>query len=938
MIERTSGQLVAAGGLVAAVIAAPAVVAAQDAPAAVRIDVAVSSRGAAVPVLDAKAFTISVNGTPREVIAAEPAVAPGSGRTLYAAIDETSVFRGAEASLRTAASAIADRLAPGDRLGIVLLPQGRPALAPTDDAAAIEKALAGITGRRPNDFGNFSMGVGEALAISESDTFALTGVADRDCRMPEALRPAEGSPVVPASKGGPSPRRTCIQAIVKNVEVMTQRVHASGAEAYRGLVDLVASLRETPGPKTIVLVSAGFAIALDAGVFDELAIRAALSDVAVDAVLVEPIAAPNSRRLVPANIISERRSLMRRLTELAAAALGTAHSAVGGSQEPFDRLMTATARYRLDVRPGADGTRDVAAKVTAAVTGAGLTVKVRPYFVPPAPRVATAAATPDVRLGRALAGAPFEGERLAFEAAGYLAGLPGDTAALLIAGEVPLPAAAEGAAADRASIEAGPPALTIGYLLLDRKKQPVVRGPVPPVEAPPGPAGAGPSRIVFSGAVDGLAPDTYTLRVAATDSRGRVGLVEREIVLQTTGKGDASAGDVLIGRIEPDRSVTLIPGALDVADTIFVQWEAVAGAAATGRFRIAPAGGGATVLTVPAEIERSDPAGGGRVLATAVIRQGLLPVGDLEIVGELTRDTTVIVDRRRAFAVRGSGAPAGGATTSAAALGALVGDISGLVPRFTRDDVLASPLLARALDVLSSRARSDAARRAIARARAGEHAAPEASLASGDPATAAFLSGLADLAALPAPAGDPSARALARADLERAAQRFRDALRADADFLPAAVFLGACYALGGRDQDAAGAWQTALIGIDDDPRLFTLIVDARLRAGDAAGAEDVAAEAEKRWPADAGLRQRRAVLELARGRVAEALTALDALEQPSADLLFAALRILHGARAAGLTVEDPAQDRARFERYATRYRELGGPDQALVSGWAGAWK
>ena len=257
------------------------------------------------------------------------------------------------------------------------------------------------------------------------------------------------------------------------------------------------------------------------------------------------------------------------------------------------------------------------------------------------------------------------------------------------------------------------------------------------------------------------------------------------------------------------------------------------------------------------------------------------------------------------------------------------------MPRFTRDDVLASPLLARALDVLSTRARSDAARQAIARARAGQHAAPEASLASGDAATAAFLSGLADLAALPAPAADPSARALARADLERAAQRFRDALRADADFLPAAVFLGACYALGGRDQEAAGAWQTALIGIDDDPRLFALIVDARLRAGDAAGAEDVAAEAEKRWPADAGLRQRRAVLELARGRVAEALTALDALEQPSADLLFAALRILHGARAAGLAVEDPARIARGSSAMPTRYaraRRAGSGARQRVGG------
>jgi hypothetical protein len=934
MIGGRSGRLVVAWISTAAVTAPPALVAAQDAPPAVRIDVVVSARSGAVPVLDAKAFTIAVNGTPREVLAAEPAVAPGSGRIVYVAIDETSVFRGAEASLRTAASAIADRLAPGDRLGVVLLPQGRPALPPTDDAAAIEKALAGVTGRRPNDFGNFGMGVGEALAISESDTFALTQVADRDCRMPEALRPAEGSPVVPASRGGPSPRRTCIQAIVKNVDVMTQRVHASGAEAYRGLVDLVASLRETPGPKTIVLVSAGFAIALDVGVFDELAIRAALSDVVVDAVLVEPVASPNSRRLVPASIISERRSLMRRLSELAGSALGTAHSAVGGSQEPFDRLMTSSTRYRLDVRPGADGTRDVAAKVTAAVAGAGLSVKVRPYFVPPAPRTSTAAPTADARLGRALAGTPPEGERLALHAAGYLAGLPGDTAALLIAGEVPVPAPAEGAPAD-----AGPPALTIGYLLLDAKKQPVVRGPVPPAEAPPGPAGAAASRIVFAGAVDGLAPGTYTLRVAATDSRGRVGLVEREVVLTTTGTASASAGDLLIGRIEADRSVTLIPGVLDVADTVFLQWEAAADGPATARFRIAPAGGGATVLTVPAEVEpATGQAGAGRVRATAVVRQGLLPVGDLEIIGELTRGTAVIVDRRRAFTVRGSAGPGGGAVTSAAALGAIVGDITGLVPRFTRDAVLASPLLARALDALAGRAHSEAARQAIARARAGQHTAPEAALAGSDAATAAFLSGLADLAALPAAVGEPSARALARADLERAAQRFRDSLRADADFLPAAIFLGACYALGGRDQEAAGAWQTALIGIDDDPRLFGLIVDARLRAGDAAGAEDIAAEAEKRWPADAGLRERRAIVALARGRVAEGLTALDALEQPSTDLLFAALRILHGARAAGLTVEDPSRDRARFERYATRYRELGGPDQALVSGWAAALK
>ncbi len=936
MMRGPLSRATAIASLAAAVLASPDDARGQAAPPAVRIDVTVVARGAAVPALDAKAFTVAVNGAPREVVAAEPAVAPAAaGRSIWPSTRRAcSAAPKPRCAARRRRSPIGWHRAIG--WGSCCCRKARPELEPTDDAAAIEKALAAITGRRPNDFGNFSMGVGEALAISESDTFALTGVADRDCRMPEALRPAEGSPVVPATRTVRSDRRTCVQTIVRNVEVMMQRVNASGVEAYRGLVDLVASLRERPGPKTVILLSAGFAISLDAGVFDELAIRAALSDVAVDAVLVEPVAAPSSRRLVPANIIGERRSLMRRLTELAAAAVGTAHSAVGSGQEAFDRLMASSTRYRLDVRPAADGAADVAAKVAVSVAGAGLTVKVRPYFVPPAVRASNAVATPDARVGQALAGKLPAGERLAFDAAGYLAGMPGDTAALLIAGEVLVaPAASTDGAAE------GPPALTIAYLLLDAKKQPVLKGPVPPVEVPPSGAAAGAAgaatRIVFSGAVDGLPPDTYILRVAATDGQGRVGLVEREIALKATGTrtSGATAADVLIGRIERDRSVTLAPGALDVGDTVFLQWEAAAAGSTAARFRIAPAGGGATLLTVPAEMDTS--AGGGRVRATAVVRQGLLPIGDLEIVGEVLRDATVLVDRTRAFAVRGAVA-AGAVTGSAAALGAIVGDISSLVPPFTRDDVLASPLLARSLDVLSARTRSDAARQAIAKARAGQRVAPEASLASADAATAAFLSGLADLAALPGPAADPSARALARADLERAAQRFRDALRADADFLPAAVFLGACYALGGRDQEAAGAWQTALIGIDDDPRLFTLIVDARLRVGDAAGADDVAGEAAKRWPDDAGLRQRRPVVALARGRVAEALTAIDALDEPTPELLFAALRILHGARAAGLAVDDPTGDRARFERYAARYAELGGTEIALVKGWASTLK
>jgi tetratricopeptide (TPR) repeat protein len=340
---------------------------------------------------------------------------------------------------------------------------------------------------------------------------------------------------------------------------------------------------------------------------------------------------------------------------------------------------------------------------------------------------------------------------------------------------------------------------------------------------------------------------------------------------------------------------------------------------------------GATVLAIPAEVEGA----GDKLRASAVLKPRLLPAGDLAVVGEIAIGGKAAAERRRAFVVRGAGGT--GAAAGGATLASVVPDVSGLAPRFAREAVLESPLLGRAFTALEARKPSPAARAAIERARAGDRSAPDAALVRADAVTGAFLAGLADLGSVNL-APDPAARATARADLERAAQRFREALRADADFLPAAVFLGACYALGGRDQEAAGAWQTALIGIDDEPALFALIVDARLRAGDAAGAAELMGEAEGRWPADATLKPRRVLVDLSQGRVAEALTALDALERPSADMLFAAMRILYGAHAAGLAVEDSSRDKARLERYAEQYAALGGPDQALVKGWITAFK
>jgi tetratricopeptide (TPR) repeat protein len=304
------------------------------------------------------------------------------------------------------------------------------------------------------------------------------------------------------------------------------------------------------------------------------------------------------------------------------------------------------------------------------------------------------------------------------------------------------------------------------------------------------------------------------------------------------------------------------------------------------------------------------------------------------VVGEVPARGKPPGQRRHAFVVRGAAAGPAAATAS---LASLVGDLSPLAPRFTRDAVLTPAVLADAYAALERQVTSEAGKAALARARTGDRAVA-ASLAGAEPVAGAFFRGLADLEGANLAAADAPSRAVARADLERAAQGFRDALRADPDFLPAAIYLGACYALGGRDQEAAGAWQTALIALDSTADVFRLTVDARLRAGDWSGADELLAEAEQKFPGDGSLTERRVIVELAVGRVDHGLALLDRLDPPPPDLLFAAMRILHGAHTAGIAVEDPTRDRERFARYLTAYVSRKGPDRALAERWFEAMK
>jgi tetratricopeptide (TPR) repeat protein len=349
-------------------------------------------------------------------------------------------------------------------------------------------------------------------------------------------------------------------------------------------------------------------------------------------------------------------------------------------------------------------------------------------------------------------------------------------------------------------------------------------------------------------------------------------------------------------------------------------------------FEIAAAADGPALLHVPAALSKGSREDSGFAQAVASMR--VLPPGPYVVrarvrsggdpIGELRRRFEV-VGAERAADDAGSRPPAVNRTDVRPWPAARLPLVAS--PPFALDQVLSPPVLNVFLDRVAARpdAASAAVRELVERARAGgpRGFVVSESLAAGAP-VAAFLKGLT---------------LLSQGQLDPAAAAFREAMRASADFSPAMVYLGACYAAGGNDKEAAAIWRTALIREGDAVSLHALLADALLRQGRADLAVDGLDAARARWPEDQGLKRRFVMAALLAGRQIEGLQALDEAvarqvdDEPSLAL---ALFMLYQAFETGEPIESASQDRERMRRLADRYREAGGPSLALVDTWVAA--
>ncbi|MCR4373646.1 MAG: hypothetical protein NUW22_02235, partial [Acidobacteria bacterium] len=336
------------------------------------------------------------------------------------------------------------------------------------------------------------------------------------------------------------------------------------------------------------------------------------------------------------------------------------------------------------------------------------------------------------------------------------------------------------------------------------------------VSLPPGAAPGQPQ--TFAGAVV-VDPGVYSLTVAAVDDAGRRATVEHGFEARITATGQLRLSDLLVAEAPAaGRTITPAVAGRITTDTLVAYAELYS--AAEPQLQNA-------ALTLEVARDASS-----RALETAAMRRvgaettgqrafevsvpvSLLPDGDYVARAVLLSNGRPIGATIRPFTLAREGARPAAPSVPAAATPPFAAHID----PFNRADVLSRPAVGFFLDRLQPAGRPalpDALLPALGLTRTGRFEDARAIVERAGIAhyAAPFFVGLA---------------ALARGDLDDAAQQFGASLAAAPDFLPAAYYLGACYATAGRDREAVIAWRSALIADARAPWIYTTLVDALLR-------------------------------------------------------------------------------------------------------------
>jgi VWFA-related protein len=189
------------------------------------------------------------------------------------------------------------------------------------------------------------------------------------------------------------------------------------------------------------------------------------------------------------------------------------------------------------------------------------------------------------------------------------------------------------------------------------------------------------------------------------------------------------------------------------------------------------------------------------------------------------------------------------------------------------------------------------------------------------------------------PAFDQGVALLAAGDYGKAAVSFKNAVQSDGESTAPLAYLAATFAAAGQDDQATGAWQTALIEGSDLPQIYVWLADALMRRRALVQARTILEEAIAAWPVDVRFAKPMAILYATFGLGREAVRTMERhLVHAAEDVeaLGLAVEWIYVLHSSGAVARTRAEDVKTARSYAAAYERLDGPARPLVREWIGA--
>ncbi len=870
--------------------------------------------GSGRPVADLTAadFALTVDGKTRTIASAqfiavarttepaEPVPAHYSsngnaagGRLIMLVLDQGNIGSARGKYANDAAARFISRLSKADRVGLQAIPGAGARIDFTANHALVQTMLQNIVGQAPSDHVS-KLGVSEALAFARGNEQAISEVIDRECpgfRTPEEIT-------------------ACRSQIATDARSLYAETRARTRDSLLSMRTLMERLAKDPTPKTVVLISEGVYLDREISDISWMGPLAARGHVSLFVLQLDvPSFDAAGARVSPsrdADIDLGREGL----DMIAGLARGTVFRVINRADSAFDRLALELSGYYLLSFEPAPGDRDGKShRIRIDVPRRkGVEVRSRREFAVNAVKTQT-----DEELLADTLRSPLLASEIGLKVATYTFREPDSPKLrIVVASEI-----------DR-SLNPGR-RVAVGYVLVDARGDLVASQVEPDVTTP-----VADNRTQKYFGATSADPGVYTLKMAVVDDSGKRGSVERTFRAQLTAAGQIRVTDLLIADVGASGTKGLTPAVTadftgDILQGYVELYSEAAGqlSAATAVIEIAEHEQGRALDS--ADVRFQDAADSAtRRVAEASVPIALLPPGNYVAravvssagrrIAQVTRPFRIV---RAAPSLTTPGADARRAPGVAAPI-----PFASRMDAFDRGSVLAPPVVAFFLDRMNVGNRvGTAPPSAVVAAREGRVEAAAEGMKGASALASTFVSGIA---------------LYAKGDLEAAAGRFRESLRLDSEFFPAAFYLGACYAAGGRDREAAGAWQTSLITQSDAPFIYTLLGDALLRLRDNEQAVDILLEASRLWPESDDVVMRLGMAQAAAGLAKDAVLTLDpylARHPEDHAALLVAMRAIYDVRSTGGTIGTAAEDRARFGRYAAAYGAAGGPQQAQVAQW-----